>query len=154
MEWNNEYSADNKPSQQQITDFIQSSLWDTLNDYLHQAYVAEPKYAYSNCSMQPGWNVKYSKNGKSLCTLYPMNGYFTALVVIGRKEMFEAELLLPFLSKYVRKVFGETRTGQGAKWLMLDVKNTNTVLDIMKLLSLRVKPKINIEMENQYVQNI
>ncbi|WP_423245054.1 DUF3788 family protein [Heliorestis acidaminivorans] len=24
---------------------------------------------YSKCSAQPGWNVKYKKSGKSLCTL-------------------------------------------------------------------------------------
>lgn len=154
MEWSCKYGADNKPNQQQIINFVRSSLWETLNNHLHQSYMTEPKYNYSNCSMQPGWNVKYSKNGKSLCRLYPIEGYFIVLVVIGRKEMPEAEFLIPFLSEYAQKVFRETRVGQGAKWLMLDVQNFNTVLDIMKLLALRVKPKINIEMESQYVQNI
>lgn len=83
-----------------------------------------------------------------------MEGYFIVLVVIGRKEMSNAELLIPFLSEYVQKVFRETRVGQGAKWLMLDVQNLNTVVDIMKLLALRVKPLINIEKENEYVQSI
>ena len=76
MEWSCKYGADNKPNQQQIINFVRSSLWETLNNHLHQIYMTEPKYNYSNCSMQPGWNVKYSKNGKSLCTLYPMEGYF------------------------------------------------------------------------------
>ena len=146
MEWNLEYSADNQPSQVQIANFIQSSLWGTLNDYLCQAYRTEPKYAYSSCSMQPGWNVKYSKSGKSLCTLYPMNGYFIALVVIGRKEMLEAELLMPCLSKYVQNVFKETIAGQGAKWLMLEVQSSDTMFDIIELISLRVKPSITIKM--------
>lgn len=154
MEWSCTYGANNKPNQQQVADFVRSSLWGTLNHHLYQIYRIEPTYNYSNCSMQPGWNVRYRKNGKTLCTLYPMEGYFIVLVVIGRKEMSNAELLIPFLSEYVQKVFRETRVGQGAKWLMLDVQNLNTVVDIMKLLALRVKPLINIEKENEYVQSI
>jgi hypothetical protein len=38
--------------------------------------------------------VKYQNSGKSLCTLYPMEGYFIALVVIGAKEEEEVEMAL------------------------------------------------------------
>ena len=42
------------------------------------------KIAYSNCAMDNnvwrGWNIKYQKSGKSLCTIYPQQGYFLALV--------------------------------------------------------------------------
>jgi hypothetical protein len=27
-----------------------------------------------------GWNIKYQKSGKSICTIYPQQGYFLALV--------------------------------------------------------------------------
>lgn len=30
--------------------------------------------------------MKYRKSGRSLCTLYPMDGHFVALVVIGEHE--------------------------------------------------------------------
>lgn len=71
---------------------------------------------YSRCSMQAGWNIKYKKGGKSLCTLYPMQGYFIALVVVGSHELMEAEFLMPQCSDYVQTVFKNTKTGNGQKY--------------------------------------
>jgi AraC family transcriptional regulator len=90
--------------------------------------------------MQYGWNVKYKKGGRSLCTLYPQEGSFLALVVIGQREIAEAEILLPFLSAYVQQVFAETKTGMQQKWLMIEVKNTEVLEDVKQLVALR-RPK-------------
>lgn len=84
-----------------------------------------------------GWNMKYKKSGKSLCTLYPMRGYYIALVVIGRKEMIEAELLMPLCSDYVQTVFHDTKTGNGQKWLMIDVREREVLEDVLNLIQLR-----------------
>ena len=84
-----------------------------------------------------GWNVKYKKKGKSLCTLYPMEGYFIALVVVGSRELTEAELLMPLCSSYVQAVFQDTKIGNGQKWLMLDVRDRETMGDIFSLIKLR-----------------
>ena len=141
MGWQEFFTKEIMPTNEQIEKYINNTLWEKLNDYLKQAYDTEPKMDYSACSMQAGWNIKYKKSGKSLCTLYPMNGYFIALIVIGRKEMSEAEFLIPSCSEYVQSVFKSAVTGQGQKWLMIDVKNENTVQDIVKLISLKVKTK-------------
>ncbi len=147
MEWREAFGADTQPDVKQISDFIHNSLWNNINAYLRRAYNSEPKYSYSGCSMQQGWNIKYAQGGKSICTLYPMNGYFTALIVIGPKEMAEAELMMPLLSEEARRTFAKTKTGQGAKWLMLDIKSREALYDALKLIALRVKPKNIIEME-------
>lgn len=146
MEWHEEFTANNQPDDKQIAAFIHNPLWDSINRTLQQNYIVKPQYSFSRCS-QPGWNIKYRKGGKSLCTLYPMNGYFIALVVVGAKEMLEAELRLPTLSEYVRSVFNKTKTGQGAKWLMLEIRNNETVLDALELIALRVSPKIQMKVE-------
>ena len=52
-----------------------------------------------------GWNVKYKKSGKSLCTLYPKQGYILALMPVGLREMNEAELLMPSCTQYTRTLF-------------------------------------------------
>ncbi len=97
MEWYEAFDADSQPNDRQIMDFIHNPMWSSINNYLHRAYMSEPKYSYSGCSMQQGWNSKYSK---------------------------------------------------GAKWLMLDIKSRKTLLDALKLIALRVKPKNKIEREN------
>lgn len=139
--WQELYSNETIPTREQVEDYVKSPLWRELNSYLRQTYEIEPKTEYSCCSMQSGWNIKYKKSGKSLCTLYPMPGYFIALVVIGAKEMPEAEFLIHFCSDYVQGVFAGTQEGQGQKWLMLDVKNETTFEDVIKLIDLRVKAR-------------
>jgi hypothetical protein len=91
--------------------------------------------------MQKGWNIKYKKSSKSLCTLYPMNGYFIALVVIGEKEQAAAEQVILTCSDYVQKLFSETVFSAGGKWLMLEIRERAVFEDVMKLIHLRVKPK-------------
>ncbi|MFA6844757.1 MAG: DUF3788 family protein [Sphaerochaetaceae bacterium] len=41
----------------------------------------------------------------SLCALYPMKGFFIALVVIGRKEIPEAERILLAFGGYVQSLY-------------------------------------------------
>lgn len=141
MEWSLLYSDEKPPTFEQVANYIDCSLWSEMNHRLQTVYQIEPVMEYSHCSMQRGWNMKYKKSGKSLCTLYPMPGYFIALVVIGNKEMQEAELLIPRCSSYVQDVFKNTKSGQGQKWLMIDVRDTEMIDDSLALISLRKKPQ-------------
>ena len=121
MDWNMLYTNGDAPSLMQIAEYIDNPLWAEFDSRIRSAYRIEPYMDYSRCSMQPGWNIKYKKSGKSLCTCYPMQGYFIALVVIGSRELTEAELLMPLFSDYVQKVFRDAKTGNGQKWLMLEM---------------------------------
>lgn len=141
MEWSEAYTQDRIPALGEISGFINSALWEELNDWIAAAFGASPKTAYSKCAGQPGWNVKYQKGGKSLCTLYPMPGYFIALVVIGNKEMTETELLAPSFSEYTKNLFQSTRFSCGGKWLMLHVKNAEVLEDVKKLIDIRARLK-------------
>lgn len=142
--WEECYPKGTIPTIQDIEKYVESPLLQKLNDYIQTAYKISPKIEYSGCSMQRGWNVKYKKSGKSLCTIYPMKGYFIALVVIGAKEMTEAELLMPFCAEYTQELFNNTKEGQGQKWLMIEAKSEVVIEDIFKLMELRVKPTIKL----------
>ena len=137
MNWNMIYSNASPPTWEQVTEYIGSPLWEDFNERIQSAYQIKPCMEYSRCFMQAGWNIKYKKSGKSLCTLYPMEGYFIALVVIGNHELTEAESLMPLCSDYVQTVFQNTKVGHGQKWLMLDVRDQETVEDVFVLINLR-----------------
>lgn len=141
MEWIAMYGKGNAPTFAQIDEYIDNPMWTAFGDYMGQAYDTQPKLAYSGCSGQPGWNVKYQKGGKSLCTLYPMEGYFIALVVVGEKERTEAELLLPTLTAYTREKYGTSGALMGARWLMLSVTDEAVLQDVRTLIGLRRRPK-------------
>lgn len=141
MEWNVLYSQNNMPSLEDISNYVNTGLWRKLNSFLQNTYHIQPKLSYSGCSMQPGWNVKYKKSGKSLCTLYPMPESFIALVVIGNKEIHEVELALPSYGEYIQKLYQDTAYSAGGRWLMIHVTEPAVLDDVMDLIKIRVKPK-------------
>ena len=73
-----------QPTEAQLRDFVGTELFVDLHNYICDRYKVKPKMAYSNCAMDNniwrGWNIKYQKSGKSLCTIYPQQGYFLVLV--------------------------------------------------------------------------
>ena len=73
---------------------------------LHGLYGGElpvaPKLEYSGCTMQPGWNIKFKKNGKNVCTLYPLDGYFICMILIGGDAMAEMEARLGDFTPYIQ----------------------------------------------------
>lgn len=141
MDWNLLYPNNKQPTWEQVSDYIDNPLWSEFNNGIQAAYQVEPYMEYSRCSMQRGWNIKYKKSGKSLCTLYPMFGYFIALVVIGDDKLSEAEFLMPLCSSYTQNIFKSTKNNHGQKWLMLEVKNKEIMDDIINLIRLRKQVK-------------
>ena len=141
MNWNQRYPKNQQPSLGEIASFIDSPLWGDLCAWAEATYGIAPKVEHSTCSGAPGWNVKYRKSSRSLCTLYPDAGAYTALVTVGAKEASEAELLLPTCSDYMRELFARMQTFNGARWLMIRVTDAVVLEDVKKLIRLRVAPK-------------
>ena len=139
MEWNELYGAGSQPDMEKISRFIQNSLWDELNSYMEVQYEILPKIEYSCCSAKRGWNVKYKKGSRALCTLYPDEGYFTCLVSIGNRERAEAEFLLTACTDYVKDLYHATSLFHGGKWLMIEVTNKEILEDVKELIGTRVK---------------
>ena len=143
MQWSELYTKENEPSESQIREFVSAPLWDDLDSFLKVEYKIKPKVSYSSCAMDKGmwkgWNVKYKKSGKSLCTLYPKQGYILALVPIGAGEMNEAELLMPLCTQYTQNLFKQ-QAGSGYKMMMLafEVKSEDVLRDMKSLIALRV----------------
>ena len=81
------FSKESQPTESEIKDFIGAEVFThftDLDNHLREDYKIKPKLAYSSCAMDNniwrGWNIKYQKSGKSLCTIYPQQGYFMVLV--------------------------------------------------------------------------
>jgi len=73
-----------QPTESEIRNYIGTAPFTDLDNHLRDHYNVKPKLAYSSCAMDNniwrGWNIKYQKSGKSLCTIYPQQGYFLVLV--------------------------------------------------------------------------
>ena len=141
MNWNQLYTKAVQPSPEEIAAFVGSPLWGELGAYIADAYGAEPRVEHSVCSGAPGWNVKYKKGSRALCTLYPDDGSFTCLLVVGTAEAPFADAALAACSDYVRELYANTRVFNGTRWLMLRVADARVLEDVKTLLSLRAAPK-------------
>ena len=137
MDWNELYPRGCEPTLEQVRAQIQSPLWDTLRGHLETLYGVLPHVEHSVCSGAPGWNVKYRKGGRALCTLYPHVGYFTCMVVLGTAEATGAELALPSCTPYVQALYNGANPMNGARWLMVDVTQPAILEDVERLIALR-----------------
>lgn len=130
-------SQSQKPDMEALRSYVNNPLWDRLIWHIEAEYRCKPILEYSKCSMQKGWNIKYKKAGRSLCTLYPMEGVFIVLVVIGEKERNEMEFMLPACTKYLQQLYQDTKTGMGQKWLMIQVSNEAILNDVRQCIAIR-----------------
>lgn len=146
MQWSERFGKENEPSGNQIRAFVNNPLWDELMNCLQQKYNVKPKMFYSRCAMDngfwKGWNVKYAKGGKALCTLYPKEGHFIALVNIGAKEFAEAGLLIPLCDAYTQDLYNHTKSGASGKSLAVQVTSEKILQDVKNLITLRVRLRI------------
>ena len=96
------------------------------------------KIEFSRCSLERGWNVKFKKSGKSLCTIYPREGYFTVLVVIGSKVKEAVENILCDCAPELRELYEKTRWGNGQEWLMIYLEDQGEMFaDVLQLIEIR-----------------
>ncbi len=88
-----------------------------------------------------GWNVKYRKGGKALCSLYPKQSYFAALIAVGEKEKAEAEQLMPHCDAYTRELYAKTKPGAAGKSLGVEVTSESILRDVKALIAIRAGTK-------------
>ena len=69
-------------------------------------YKCSGKIEYSACSWEKGWNIKFRKAGRTLCTIYPKEGYFRVMVVIGTKEKEAVQAELADYTAELREIYG------------------------------------------------
>lgn len=132
-------NRDVAPTMSDITDYITGeakALWQAFVAEIEKQFRTEPKIAYSVCAAKPGWNVKYKKSGKALCTLYPEKDAFVALIVLGAKDMMMFEGVCQDYTPYINKVYQEQQY-DGPKWLMIRIKDKETANDVLKLIQMK-----------------
>lgn len=105
---------------------------------IKEQFKCSEKVEFCSCSWEKGWNIKFKKAGKTLCTIYPREGYFTVMVVIGRKEKDLAETLLADCTSVLKEINEQTKEGNGQRWLMVEVEDGGSVYDdIFRLIKIR-----------------
>jgi hypothetical protein len=112
--------------------------WNALIRFIEVAYAITPELNFAGKNY--GWELRCRKGGRPLCDLYPENGAFTALVVLGAKEAAEALACQDTFGPSVRGCLESTPAYHDGRWLWIRVQELRDVEDIQKLLLIKRKP--------------
>jgi len=131
----------NEPTMQDIAGYFEDAAgkrWQDALAFIEETFKAKPLVAYSVCSAKPGWNVKYKKSGKALCTLYPEKDKFVALVVLNGQDMQLFDLVKQSYTSYLNSLYDNCKLFNGTKWLMISVTDDAVLEDVKKLMQLKL----------------
>jgi hypothetical protein len=131
-----------KPSRKVLEATIgkRAPLWTRLRTYLAGAYGLHPEMSFDG--LKYGWAIRYRSGGKTLVTLYPEQGSFTALVVLGKKEADKARKIAGGLSKRVSDVMKQAETRRDGRWLWIKPVTIADIKSIELLLGTKRRPGI------------
>ncbi|MHB1316155.1 MAG: DUF3788 domain-containing protein [Christensenellales bacterium] len=130
----------NSPDMQSIHEYISgpaSTRWHHLITHIEKNYSSKPQLSYSVCMAKPGWNVKYKKSGKSICTIYPEKEGFVVLIVLGSNEMALFDANRSDFTQYTNNLFDRCSLFNNTKWLMANVTGDDILKDVFHLLRLK-----------------
>lgn len=126
------------PTLDEIAEYIRNPLFQEFCLEIKEMYSMKEKIEFSSCSWEPGWNIKFKKSGKNLCTIYPREDFFTVLLVVGRKEKEAVEAILPDCTAEFREVYDQTKEGNGQRWLMVDLEDPGELYrDVLRVIEIR-----------------
>ena len=126
------------PVIEEIGACIGNPVFDDFCKDMKQKYKCSEKIEFSACSLAPGWNIKFKKSGKTLCTIYPGEAFFTTMVVVGKKEKERVEEILPECDIRLQEIYHRTKEGNGARWLMIDLEDKDSMYDdVFRLIAIR-----------------
>ena len=126
------------PTLEEIGQYVRNPVFMQFCLELKEAYQCSENIAFSACSMERGWNVKFKKSGKALCTFYPREDFMTVLVVVGRSEKERVEAVLPECTAQLQEEYRQTREWNGQRWLMIDLGDNGALYrDVLRLIQIR-----------------
>jgi hypothetical protein len=142
MEFARMLNEDHQPNEDEILAAIGAgNLWLDLKEYISQSYDFVPEKVFYG--KKYGWTIRYRKSGKTLISLFPEQGAFTALVVLGKKEGVKVAEILDELSSATRDLIGSAKQLHDGKWLWIRVLEPPHVEDVKRLLAAKRKPIAN-----------
>jgi hypothetical protein len=119
--------------------------WIALRRFLAETYNIVP--IFNSGGKRYGWNLQYRINGRPLCEMYPEDGSFTALVILGQNELGQAMDRIEIFGSNVRQALEGTPRYHDGCWMYIRVYDPLTchqdVQDIEELILIKRKPVKN-----------
>lgn len=119
MAWKDTYPKDRAPSAEEIDACVGSPLWGPSAARLRKPTAPPPGSSTAAAQWRRAGTSNTKRAARALCTLYPNEGYFSCMVVVGERVLPEAELLITACDPYTQELFRNTKVSMGGKWLYI-----------------------------------
>lgn len=134
-----------QPTDEEMTAFIGQPIaaaWTELRHFLVETYGIVP--VFNSGGKKYGWNLQHRSGGRPLCEMYPENGSFTTLVVLGKNELDQALQKLDSYGSSVQQALKESPRYHDGCWMYIRVSDPQAcqqdVRDIAQLILIKKKP--------------
>src|SRR5512144_697845 len=107
-----------QPSDQDMINWIGQPIaeqWVALRRFLTQTYDIVP--IFNPGGKRYGWNLQYRIGGRRLCEMYPEQGSFTALVILGKVELDRAMEAIETCGPVVQQALTESPRYHDGCWM-------------------------------------
>lgn len=134
-----------QPTDEDMLNWIRQPLaeeWTALRSFLMETYAIIP--ICNPGGKRYGWSLQYRMCGRPLCDMYPENGSFTVLVILGKVELDQAMERIESFASTVRQALTESPRFHDGCWMYIRVADAQTchqnIQDIEKLILIKRKP--------------
>jgi len=121
-----------------------SSAWEKLTGHIRFYYEMDELWEEGNPEHKHHSNLRFRRGGKTLITLCIREGYFIAVIVLGKEERDCFEQRRKEFGKELQKEYDSAEVFHDGKWLGFDVKDDSFIDDIILLLEIKRKPNRKI----------
>ena len=119
-----------------------AEAWTAMRRFLVETYDVLP--VFNPGGKKYGWNLQHRLGGRPLCEMYPEQGSFTALVILGKAELDQALQRLETFGATVRQALVESPRYHDGCWMYIRISGLQTcqqdVQDIEQLILIKRKP--------------
>ena len=132
-------NKEEKPSTTEIIKTIgkRSYLWIEIHKYIEGNYDFTSELVFWTKTY--GWTIRYKKDDRTICYLFPEKEAFSILIVLGKKQAEGVNLIK--LNTKVRSVFQNTEQLHDGRWLWVRALTKSDVKSIEVLLNAKQKLK-------------
>jgi hypothetical protein len=132
-------NRDDQPAEDAIRKRIGKEVlpvWDDVRDYIEAQFPEyEPEMVFYN--EQEGWAFRYRKDLNHLCTLFPEQGSFSALVPLDPQEDRKAIEMLDFFNARLRELLSRKSSLPQGRWLWLTLEDHTDFVGLKLLLDIK-----------------
>jgi len=140
MEYERIYQKSPLPEYSELIKFIDKALTsfneiinfiDKNYDFKREIYFGGKKY---------GVMIRYRKNEKTLIQIFPEKDGFEVVMIYGKKEREIFENRKKEFSRYITKIYDNTKEYHDGKWMLIRVEDDKYNKELIEMIKIKKKP--------------